>query len=64
VAGQGAYASTLDNLRERLRAWMKETGDPRALNEHDDRWDRYPYYGGQPGAPGKKQAEAKKRGED
>jgi len=43
---------------------MKETGDPRALNEHDDRWDRYPYYGGQPGAPGKKQAEAKKRGED
>lgn len=50
IAGQPAYAEALERMRDQLRRWMKETGDPRSVNEHDNRWDRFPYYGGQQGA--------------
>jgi N-sulfoglucosamine sulfohydrolase len=46
VAAQGSYAPARQAMRDRLESWMKESGDPRAFSE-DDRWDRYPYYGGQ-----------------
>jgi hypothetical protein len=32
-------------LRGEVEAWMKETADPRAVNPHDDRWDKYEYFG-------------------
>jgi arylsulfatase A-like enzyme len=35
-------------LREKLRMWMSTTGDPRATNERDDRWDKYEYHGDKP----------------
>ena len=44
VAGDPAYAATRLRLRQELEAWQRTTGDPR-LNEDDDRWDKYPYYG-------------------
>jgi arylsulfatase A-like enzyme len=45
LAGNPLYTSAQANLRERLDRWMKETADPRAVN-NDDHWDKYPYYGG------------------
>lgn len=48
VASDPAYAGKKQSLRARLTEWMKHTADPRSLNEKDDRWDHYPYYGGQP----------------
>jgi N-sulfoglucosamine sulfohydrolase len=50
VAGQPAYAAAQTQLRGELEAWQRTSGDPR-LTEDDDRWDRYPYYGG-PAKPG------------
>jgi arylsulfatase A-like enzyme len=47
VAHRPEYAAVKQELDERLRRWMRETGDPRAA-EDDDRWDAYPYYGGRP----------------
>jgi arylsulfatase A-like enzyme len=32
-------------LEAELLRWMADTGDPRAANPDDDRWDRFPYYG-------------------
>lgn len=46
VAGMPEYAEAESRLRIRLEEWMKQTADPRAIQEHDDRWDKYPYYGG------------------
>jgi N-sulfoglucosamine sulfohydrolase len=45
VAGQAAYAAAQTQLRSRLDQWMKDTADPRAIND-DDHWDSYPYFGG------------------
>lgn len=45
VAGDEAHAATLGRLRAAVETWMRETGDPRATSD-DDRWDRYPYFGG------------------
>ena len=45
VASAPAYAKTLERLRSDLAAWQRSTGDPR-ITEDDDRWDKYPYYGG------------------
>jgi N-sulfoglucosamine sulfohydrolase len=47
VAGDEKHAATKARLRRQLDEWMRTTGDPRATKD-DDRWDRYPYYGGQP----------------
>jgi N-sulfoglucosamine sulfohydrolase len=47
VAGDEKHAATKARLRRQLDEWMRTTGDPRAIQD-DDRWDRYPYYGGQP----------------
>ena len=33
-------------LRMELDDWMRATGDPRVLKPNDDRWDKYPYFGG------------------
>lgn len=45
LAGNPAHAAAQGRLRASLDTWMRETGDPRA-DADDDRWDRYPYYGG------------------
>jgi uncharacterized sulfatase len=44
VAGQPAHAATERRLRVQLDSWLRETGDPRVIQD-DDRWDRFPYYG-------------------
>jgi arylsulfatase A-like enzyme len=44
VAGRPAHAEAQRRLRQQLDAWLRETGDPRAMTD-DDRWDRFPYYG-------------------
>jgi arylsulfatase A-like enzyme len=45
VAADPAHAAAKKRLRASLDAWMRDTGDPRAATD-DDRWDRYPYFGG------------------
>lgn len=45
VAADPGHAGALSTLRAALDTWMRDTGDPRATSD-DDRWDRYPYYGG------------------
>ncbi len=47
VAAQPEYADALKKMRGELSKWMVDTADPRATGD-DDRWDRYPYYGGPP----------------
>ena len=47
VAGDARHSAAKARLRKMLDEWMRTTGDPRATTD-DDRWDRYPYYGGQP----------------
>jgi N-sulfoglucosamine sulfohydrolase len=55
VAGKPVYKAMLHTLSRKLDVWMQQTGDPRA-EAHDDRWDKYPYYGlPEPGAPYKAQ---------
>jgi arylsulfatase A-like enzyme len=46
LAGNTEMQGTRQALRGKLEAWMKETGDPRAVDPHDGRWDKYEYYGG------------------
>ncbi|MBI5396313.1 MAG: sulfatase [Verrucomicrobia bacterium] len=43
VAGRAEYADTKKQLRARLDAWMKSTGDPRAAGDTGV-FDKYPYY--------------------
>lgn len=45
VADDPAQADVVATLRATLDAWMRDTADPRATT-NDDRWERYPYYGG------------------
>ena len=45
VADKPEYAKAKKDMRARLDKWMKETGDPRATNPKDDRWDKYEYFG-------------------
>jgi len=45
VVDDPRYADDKHRLRTMLTTWMRETGDPRFEDEHDPRWDRYPYYG-------------------
>ncbi len=52
LAAEPAQAATLKKLRAELDGWMKETGDPRAANPNDTRWDKYPYFGGKAKAGG------------
>ncbi len=47
VAAEPKHRANKARLRQMLDEWMRTTGDPRATSD-DDRWDRYPYYGGQP----------------
>jgi arylsulfatase A-like enzyme len=46
IAGRADMAGVKGELRAKLEAWMKETADPRAVNERDERWDKYEYHGG------------------
>jgi arylsulfatase A-like enzyme len=46
LAGNTEMQGTKQALRGKLDAWMKDTADPRAVNPHDDRWDKYEYFGG------------------
>ena len=45
VADKPEYAEARRKMRAMLDKWMSDTGDPRAANPKDDRWDKYPYYG-------------------
>jgi len=63
VAEKPEYAEAKKKLRAELDRWMAETGDPRATNPDDDRWDRYRYYGAsakEEAAKGDKKQAAKK----
>lgn len=44
VAGRPEHREAQARLRGDLDRWMRDTADPRAMQD-DDRWDRYPYYG-------------------
>lgn len=44
LAGRPETAGVQQELLDRLRAWMRETGDPRFLGETDF-WDVCPYFG-------------------
>jgi N-sulfoglucosamine sulfohydrolase len=44
-AAEVEYATIKRRLADRLRQWRMSTGDPRVASD-DDRWDKYPYYGG------------------
>lgn len=44
-AADAKYAQIKQQLRERLDRWRATTADPRLAHD-DDRWDKYPYYGG------------------
>lgn len=47
VVDDPKYAGAKSQMRSILEGWMKATDDPRsAPGGGDDRWDRYPYYGG------------------
>ncbi|HUP41488.1 MAG TPA: sulfatase [Vicinamibacterales bacterium] len=45
VGAEPKHGAIKARLRRTLDEWMRTTGDPRATTD-DDRWDRYPYYGG------------------
>ena len=45
LAGDPAYADRKAKLRADLDAWLKSTGDPRALDPASDVFDKYPYHG-------------------
>jgi len=45
VATRPENAEAKARLRAELDRRLKATGDPRALNPDDDRWDRFRYYG-------------------
>jgi N-sulfoglucosamine sulfohydrolase len=45
IADRAPYSRVRNQLRATLQEWMRKTGDPRATTD-DDRWDKYPYYGG------------------
>jgi N-sulfoglucosamine sulfohydrolase len=47
VADKAEYQKAKQELGAELDQWMRATGDPRAAGE-DDRWDRFPYFGGGP----------------
>jgi len=49
LADNSDYQQTKTQLRAEVEAWMKETADPRAVNPHDDRWDKYEYFGDKAG---------------
>jgi arylsulfatase A-like enzyme len=46
LAGRPEVAEAQARLAWMVEQWMRRTGDPRAADPDDDRWDRYPYYGG------------------
>ncbi|HEX7900537.1 MAG TPA: sulfatase [Planctomycetota bacterium] len=45
LAADPTYAEVKAKLRAELDAWLKETGDPRALDPASDVFDKYPYHG-------------------
>jgi hypothetical protein len=47
LAENSDYQKVKGELGARLERWQKETADPRAVNPHDDRWDKYEYVGDQ-----------------
>lgn len=49
LAYRAEYGDTKQKLKVALARWMEDTQDPRAASD-DDRWDRYPYFGGPPAA--------------
>jgi arylsulfatase A-like enzyme len=44
LAGDPAYASVMNRLRDQLMDQLQRTGDPR-VHGHGDSFDEYPYYG-------------------
>jgi N-sulfoglucosamine sulfohydrolase len=47
VAENSELQEKKKELANDVETWMKTTRDPRALNPHDDRWDKYEYNGDQ-----------------
>lgn len=47
LAADPAYAEIRQQLRSRVEAWMKQTGDPRVDPAYDG-WDGFPYHGTPP----------------
>jgi hypothetical protein len=45
LAEKPEFVDAKKKLRAELEQWMRDTNDPRA-NGDDDRWDKYPYFGG------------------
>lgn len=45
LADDPKYGATKRKLREKLDEWRIATEDPRILNPHDNRWDKYEYTG-------------------
>lgn len=45
VAAKPEYGRAKGTLRTALDDWMRKTADPRVATD-DDRWDKYPYFGG------------------
>jgi uncharacterized sulfatase len=45
LAEKADFTDAKKKLRAELEQWMRDTDDPRAAGE-DDRWDKYPYFGG------------------
>lgn len=52
VADRPEHRAVRDRLRGDLDAWMKRTGDPRALRPDTDVFDRYPHHRGRREASG------------
>lgn len=52
-----AYRAEFGDIKQQLKVtlarWMEATQDPR-IEEDDDRWDHYPYFGGPPAGGGRK----------
>lgn len=39
------FLSIKNNMKKALMTWMIKTNDPRSIDPHDKRWDKFPYYG-------------------
>lgn len=50
VAGRPDYAGIRSQLLEKVKAWMKDTTDPR-VDPTTNVWDSYPYFGGRAKEP-------------
>lgn len=48
IAADPTNQKRVQSLQDRVKRWMKETGDPRFKNPGDDVFTNYQYFGGPP----------------